>query len=424
MRSSDPAETARRRHRALWRPRIAVAAVLLFLGSASGPAGFAEPYTPVSDDEVLERIPRGVRSADLRRDREELASDPENLRDSVSMAGSYLETARTEGDARFLGYAQAILGPWWNQATPPLDVRLIRATVFAATFEFDRALGELDAVLTSEPDHPGAWAARVEVCLARGDFEAARSALERARAGMSDGEWTVALARCARSAGELAAAVAGLEPFAAPAPAVDRGPDLDVDLRHAALAALAHLRLRQGRGGDAATCFAGLRGLGRRDVRLLGAEADFELDRDRAEAVVELLKGETAHDGLAVRLLEAWKRRNETEPAAVARFEELRRQVEKRLEDRRSRGDASSLPDEVRYWLRVRPDAGKAAERAGELWGVRRTLEDAALVIEAARFGGRTEPEAAVRSWAERQGVRDARLELTAGPGGAGEGPR
>ncbi len=363
------------------------------------------PYTPTSDDEVLERLPVGLRSADLRRERAALADDPENLRDSVSMAWSYLETARSEGDARFLGYTQSILAPWWHLTSPPEDVRLARAAVFEITLELDRALAELDTVLSGNPDLATALAARREVCLERGDIAGARKALEAGRAAMSSREATLADARCDRWTGRLGEAVVSLEAILAE----DGGGS--VAERYATLALLAELLMQQGRWDDAGARFAEMRRLGKRDVRVLALEAEFDLRRGRFEDVMERLKGETGHDGLAVRLLEAWNRRDAADPAEAERRAVLQRQVEKRLADRRARGDASALPDALRYWLRVRLDPEKAVERAGELWAIRRTLDDARLILEAARLDDDDGLASRVTDWLERTGVTDARLD-------------
>ena len=141
------------------------------------------------------------------------------------------------------------------------------------------------------------------------------------------------------------------------------------------------------------------------------------MDRDRPEAVIALAKGESAHDGLAVRLLEAWKRRGESDPEAVARFEALRRQLEKRLEDRRARGDASALPEEVRYWVRVRPDPVRASERAEELWAVRRTLDDARWVLEAANLSESSGLRDRVGAWLRLHDIQEPRRGALRGPG-------
>jgi tetratricopeptide (TPR) repeat protein len=381
--------------------------MLAWIGLAvvSGPWSFAQPYTPASDDEVLERLPIGLRSAEVRRDRAALADDPENLSDSVSMAHSYLATARTEGDSRFLGYAQSILGPWWNQASPPAEVRLIRAMVFGSMFEFDRALLDLDAILAAEPGQAAAWATRMDVCLARGDVGGARKAFESVQEKLSPHERVLALARCERLTNRLAETIRWLEGR------VDGTEPADATNRPATLALLAELLMQQGRPDEAAMRLEQWRRLGKRDVRVLALEADWLLDRARFAEVLERLKGETAHDGLAVRLLDAWQRAADRGPEEMSSREELRRQVEKRLDDRRARGDASALPDEVRYWVRVKPDVAKAVERAGELWAVRRTLDDARSVLEAARLGKDAGLRRRVTEWVTVTGVQDARLD-------------
>jgi tetratricopeptide (TPR) repeat protein len=385
--------------------------ILAFIGlvAASVPSALAQPYTPASDDEVLERLPFGLRSAEMRRDRAALADDPENLSDSVSMAHSYLATARTEGDSRFLGYAQSILGPWWNQTSPPIEVRLVRAMVFGMMFEFDRALLDLDAILAAEPGHATAWATRMDVCLARGDVSGARKAFEAVQETLSPPDKALALARCERMTRRLAETVRALESSVAGA---DSASATD---RPATLALLAELLMQQGRPDEAAMRLEQWRRLGKRDVRVLALEADLLLDRGRFVEVLDRLKGETAHDGLAVRLLEAWQRAADLRPEEISSREELRRQVEKRLEDRRARGDASALPDEVLYWVRVQPDAAKAVERAGELWAVRRTLDDARWVLEAARLGKNAALRRRVMDWASTTGIQDARLEAELG---------
>lgn len=380
--------------------------VLLAAAVLNSCSAGAAAYTPSSDDEVLERLPAGLRSSQWRQDRAALADDPENLSDSVSMARSYLETARTEGDSRFLGYAQSILAPWWNQSSPPVDVRMIRAEVFASAFEFDRAMAEMEAVLASEPAHGPALAGRIEVFLARGDVDGARRAFDLAKTTMTPRAAVWVLSRCDRVSPRLPEAVASAERLVS-----EMGSETGVGERYTMLAWLAELQMQQGRWNEASARFAALRPLGKRDVRVLALEADGLLDHGRPEDVVERLKGETAHDGLAVRLLDAWIRRGKVDEAEAARRDDVRRQVEKRLSDRRARGDASALPEEVRYWVRVQPDGTKAVACAEELWSVRRTLEDARWIVEAARLGNHAALQKAVTDWMTRLGVQDARLE-------------
>ena len=61
-----------------------------------------------------------------------LARAPGNLALALQVARRYSELGRVTGDPRYSGYAQAALLPWWDQAEPPRDVLLLRATPCAS----------------------------------------------------------------------------------------------------------------------------------------------------------------------------------------------------------------------------------------------------------------------------------------------------
>ncbi|MEK6634454.1 MAG: hypothetical protein AABY94_14125, partial [Nitrospirota bacterium] len=104
---------------------------------------FGEPYRPQHNEQVLERL--SVKRTDpvtreLSRLRATLSRQPEHLDAAVSLATKLIEQARSDGDPRFLGQAQAILAPWWNQTDAPPAVLLLRATIRQNAHEFDLAL--------------------------------------------------------------------------------------------------------------------------------------------------------------------------------------------------------------------------------------------------------------------------------------------
>lgn len=390
----------RRRTRRLLRDALMA---LCCLGSA--PCGWSQPYTPASDDEVLERLPAGMRGADFRRQREELAADPENLRDSVEMAASYLETARIEGDGRFLAYAQAILAPWWEEASPPVPVLVLRARVRSASFEFDRALTDLEAALNSKPDDVGALKERLEVELARGNAVAARRTFETVESELSPAARHWAAARVDRVSGKASQAYADLSAF------LTDTPDADPAEAHETLALLADLAWQLGRLDEAETHFTSMRRQGRRDAARLVNHATFLLERGRAAEVLELLGDETGNDAIDLRRAEAWGSLVEPGAEVEAKREVVVRQLAERLEARRRRGDASSLPDDVRYRLRISRETAIGNERARELWSLRRELSDLRLILEAAVTSGEGRLADTVATWIRSQGIQDARLD-------------
>ncbi|MFY4729129.1 hypothetical protein [Nitrospira sp. BLG_2] len=118
------------------------------------PSACPEPYRPTDDAQVLERLsfkatdPAARETENLRTD---LRNNPRHLEAAVKLATRYIEQGRSEGDPRFLGQAQAILTPWWNEPIPPAPVLLLRAIIKQNGHEFDQALADLDVVLDREP---------------------------------------------------------------------------------------------------------------------------------------------------------------------------------------------------------------------------------------------------------------------------------
>ncbi|HEY5761336.1 MAG TPA: hypothetical protein VIU34_36195, partial [Steroidobacter sp.] len=124
----------------------------------------AAPYRPASDAVVLATVPAGTRSATAR---------PRDLQSAVAQATADVESARTSGDPRYLGYAQSALGPWWNAKDAPLPVVLIRAQIHQHNHSFAAALVDLDHALTLDPRNAQARLTRAAIHQVQGDYAAA-----------------------------------------------------------------------------------------------------------------------------------------------------------------------------------------------------------------------------------------------------------
>src|SRR5262245_28299134 len=145
----------------------------LFLPSSAGlllacafftmPA-IAAPYTPTSDDDVVETLrqrPLDAQERTVRAQRLEARRQPTNLSLALQLARSAIERARRNGDPRELGQAQAALAPWWSQDEPPPAVRLMRAIVQQSRHRFAPALADLDRLIAK--DAPVALQAQAEL---------------------------------------------------------------------------------------------------------------------------------------------------------------------------------------------------------------------------------------------------------------------
>lgn len=373
--ASTPPHTASR----LRAPRLA----LILLLTLAGPLQ-AAPFTPASDEEVVERLPARPGLAE-RRARAELQRDPSRLPLALSVAREAIDRARREGDPREYGAAQAALAPWWAQRDAPAPVRLLRATILQARHEFAPALLDLQA-LAGDASLPAALRAQ--------------AGLTQVAVLQVQGRLAEAARACrALQAPELAAAGAGLA-RAAEVCAVEidslRG-DLDprqADLRLDALArqapddrwlalVRAELAVRLGDDTEAERLLAQAAGQGG-DPYAQAARADWLLDRGRAaEALAAVSVGPVEADALQLRRAIALHRLGDARAAAALSG------MTARLDAARRRGEPH-LREEARLALDVGRDPARAWTLAQENWAGQREPADAVLLWRSALRAGQT----------------------------------
>jgi predicted Zn-dependent protease len=140
----------------------------------------AAPFRPTDDAQVLERVaPRDAADARTRETQALRAMwqrEPRKVELAVQLARRWFDDGLAQGDPRFIGHAQAVLAPWWNDAAPPNAVRVQRARLLQYGHRFDQALADLDAVLADEPDNAEAWATSAAIRMVRADYAGARRA--------------------------------------------------------------------------------------------------------------------------------------------------------------------------------------------------------------------------------------------------------
>lgn len=376
----------------------AVAAGLALLAGVAP----AAPYTPDSDDVVLERLPeRGDPAlAQLKRMRATLAADPRQVDLAVSVARRALDAARALGDPRFLGQAQAALAPWWSGSDVPAGAWLLRATLKQAQHDFAGSLQDLDALLAAHPT-------------------LAQARLTRATVRSVVGRYADARHDCAALAGYAAAVVvigceavpASLSGDAAPAyEALTQALSVrggDPGAREWALTLAAEIAARRGDGEAAERHFRDALALDSRDPYLKAAYADFLLDRDRAVEVLPLLRGDTRNDALLLRLTLAEQRL----PEAHASFALHRDELAARFDDARRRGDSMHRREEARFRLVIERDPMSAVRLARDNWAVQREPADLRILLEAAHAAGDTDAWSIATRFIATNHIEDAALQ-------------
>jgi predicted Zn-dependent protease len=377
--------------------RCAWLVLTLFLGAPA----FANPYLPTDDGAVLERLPEKTDPSlrDVKRLRASLDRNPGDIALAARLARRALEAGRETGDPRFFGQAQAALAPWWKQPDPPAQALLLRATLKQSTHDFPGALADLDRLIVANPRDGQALLTRATVLTVQGRYAEARADCARI-ARLTVPLVTIACdAASASVSGEAASAYRALSGALA-APAADAG------LAEWAQTLAGEIALRRGDAAAAEAHFRAALALDPRDPYLLGAYADFLLDRNRPAEVVPLLKDYTRNDNLLLRLALAEARL----PELRSSFAAHRADLEERYNAAGRRGDTLHQREEARYALEISGDSGRALALARENWKVQRESADLRILLSAAKAAGDAATLQEAGEWVRAHRLEDAAI--------------
>ncbi len=362
------------------------ACVTSLLALACGAAG-AAPYVPGDDRQVLERLPARVtvQAGELQRLRAQAAAAPDDATRATALAEAYYRIARSEGDPRYLGYAQAALAPWWASTSAPTAVLVTRATIRQSNHAFDAARADLDTVLAREPRNARALLVRATILTVQGRYASARQDCPRLFGVAPEIYVFDCQAALDSLTGNARGAVSMLERALADrnvAPG-DRGWSQSL---------LGEIRDRLDDPAAEAAFRAALV-TDPRDLYTLGAYADWLLDHGRAADVVPLVRGEPRVDALLLRLAIAQQALRSAD--TVATIATLRA----RFAASRARGDTVHRREEARFELALNGNAQAALELAQQNWQVQREPADLRILAEAAAATRNEAALATVRAW-------------------------
>lgn len=378
--------------------RFPIALICLLLGALPV---VAAPYVPQSDAQVLERLPfrpNDQIARELARLRGELRRDPGNLDAAVSLARRYYGLVSEEGDPRYLGYAQAALGPWWEMETPPVEVQVLRASLRQFRHDFAGAVSDLTQVIEREPTHKQALVLRAIIHIVQARYAPAKSDCQALRQA---GDVLIGIgceAMVDGLTGKAAQAYATLSDALANAPDTTPGMKLWVQIR------IAELAQYSGRVDLAEAHFRQALALGITDTFLLAAYADLLLQQKRNAEVVALLKDKSRSDVLLLRLVFAERALNlpsakERESVLAARYAAAQ-----------LRGETVHQQEEARFALLVQGDAKKALSLARENWKAQREPRDAQIFLEAAIAANDAAAAQPVLQWLDESHFEERRL--------------
>jgi hypothetical protein len=380
--------------------RAATLGCTLALAAACGAAA---PFTPASDDVVVERLPYRL-AAPARELRQMLARQPQNLALALQVAREALVRARVQGEPRELGSVQAALAPWWSLPNPPAAVRLMRASVHQSRHAFDTAVADLDVLLADRSLPPTLLA---------------QAALDRAAVLQVQGRFADAQQGCAALAEGPLAALGPAVTVPARACVAElrslRGdPVGEAELNRLAatpgsagwLALVrAELAVRNGNDAAAERLFRQALVL-QRDVYTQVAWADWLLDAGRPAEVLKLGPDEDMllADALLLRRALALKRLGDPRADVAAKL------LAERFEAGRQRGDPPHAREEAMHALELAQEPARALRLALLQWQSQKEPADALLLLRAAHAAGQPAAAEPVRRFMQQTGLTDVRL--------------
>jgi Tfp pilus assembly protein PilF len=361
---------------------------------------YPAPHIPANDTDVLEYVPRrdDPTYQELQHLRRQLAADPVNLPIAVALARRYIDIWRMGGDPRYLGYAQAALGPWWKLPHPPADAQVMRAILLQSTHQFSAALSDLDAVLQDDPGNAQAWLTRATILQVLGKYQQAKISCahlyRKARALITQ--------TCLASIGSLTGQAERSYQQLNAALRADK--DADAGIRIWVLTLLAEMSVRRGDMAAARDHFQQALSMATPDNYLLAAYADFLLDQHQPRKVAALLESRTQVDALLLRYALALKALHSSETP------KHRALLMQRFEAARMRGDTIHQREQARFELELLNDPAEALKVAQQNWSVQKEPADTLLLLKSAAAVNDKQAARPVLEWLKQTGLEDRAL--------------
>ena len=361
----------------------------------------AEAVRVPARDEVVETqlLPRAVKQSVQRLYRSATAArTPDSLltpAQRVDTARRLIQSGRTSGDPRTLGYAEAELTGLPDTGAVGVETLVLRATIEQSRHRFDAARTLLDRALEQSPSHVQARLTRATIAHVRGNLDAARTDCDALR------EAAPTVAVICRAIGD---SLSGSNAQALKALAGVT----DLALRGWALSLAGEIHEQQGELDAAVRAYTASLALGD-DLYTTVALADALIAQQRWPQAEALLQPLPATDAV---LLRRWivARRQQRDVTV------LQQQLADRFAAAQARNELLHAREAALFALE-QGDSAAALTLARQNWNDQREPADVRLLALTARATNDSAALTDVRDWLARTGLRDARVERALNPG-------
>ncbi len=362
-------------------------------------------YVPAADTVVLEHLPSTsdprVRQFDaLKR---QIVARPTAVQPAVALARAYLDYGRDTGDARYLGRAQAVIGPWVLKRPAAVDALLVQATILQSRHQFAESRQLLQTILQRDNANAQAWLTLSSVALVQGDMTEA----QRDCAHLMRGYDPLVTAGCigaratvfgnARSTLSLLPTLLKQETNQPPA------------IQSWAHGLMADAAKYLGQAARADDEFKTALQLTPGDNFLLADYGDFLLDQGRARETLELTRNFSQSDTSLLRYVMAEAALGL--PSATADIATMA----SRFHDLEQRGDSRLYGrEEARFMLVLQHDPSRALKLAQDNWVIQKAPEDMRILLESALAADKPESAKPVLDLLQKTGLEDPRIRALA----------
>jgi tetratricopeptide (TPR) repeat protein len=365
----------------------------------------SRPFIPQDDSTVLAEVTPGTRHAELAA--RQVAS--KRLDVALPLAQLYIKQARSTGDLRLLGYAEAVLAPWIGptavlapgSTAASADALVLHATVLQSRHEFLRALSVLEQARTLRPDDAQAWLTSATVFRVLGRYDDSLAACERVAARADPAIAELCMQSVRGLTGDLPSAYAAISQV--------NSQGMPAEERAWRDSELGEMAVRLGNDDQAEHWFqSGLRS-SPGDFYIRASYADLLLRNGRARETLTLLKGQDTLEPLLLRIAIAQKiLRDPGLQQSSARLAAA-------FTAEAQRGEGIHRREEARFLLDVQNDARAALTAAQENWKVQHECDDVLVLMRAAHAAGAPQAAAVAEAFVREHGIQDVRIAAVMG---------
>ena len=365
----------------------------------------AAPFTPKNDAEVVERLPGRASDPALRRVeslRKQLAARPDDAALRIEVARRYFDMAMAQGDPRYVGYAASALAPLEKSAPNEPGYPMALGLIQQYSHNFEAALASLTKAAQLAPQSPEPLLWRTAIFMVQARYSDAAAECTRLVPLADPLIATGCSAYVQAATGQLGAAYQSL------AAAVKAAPQAPAELLLWQNTRLAEMAWRLQRFEVAEGHFKAAQKLGVTDQFLLGAYADFLLDRQRPAEVMTLLADWERSDILLLRLALAGKAAKDPRASGWAA------QLRDRFAAAALRGDRLHEQEAARFELAIEGNPAKALAAASHNYEVQKEPRDADILLRAALAARQSQPAQPALDWLQSSRYEDPALSAVA----------